>query len=93
VQADNEKTKSLVRKLAGHPDVRFDGGALVYEIDLPAAPLEERRDSGLYRLLKLAADELAVVFRALAGERHGGDAARADAAVASPEATGSKEHV
>jgi GNAT superfamily N-acetyltransferase len=75
VQADNEKTKSLVRKLARDPEIRFDGGALAYEVDLPPVPLEEHRDSALYRLLRLAADELAVVFRAFTADRHGADAA------------------
>jgi GNAT superfamily N-acetyltransferase len=63
VQADNEGSKALLHALADHPDIRFDHGALVYEVDLPAEPIEETRDSALYRLLRFAAEELRMVFR------------------------------
>jgi GNAT superfamily N-acetyltransferase len=70
VQADNEGSKGLLHALAEHPDVRFDHGSLVYEVDLPKEPVEETRDSALYRLLRFAAEELRVVFRAVTGEAH-----------------------
>jgi GNAT superfamily N-acetyltransferase len=68
VQADNEASKALLHTFAEHPDVHFDDGALVYDVDLPRAPIEETPDSALYRLFKLAAHELRVVFGAVLGE-------------------------
>ena len=70
VQADNEASKALLHGFAEHPDVHFHDGALVYDVELPQVPVEETRDSGLYRLLKLAAHELRVVFGPVLGETH-----------------------
>lgn len=68
VQADNERTKALVHGLVSDVYGRFDEGTLVYEVDVPAAAQEEHRDTALYRLLRLAAKEISVVFGKIAGE-------------------------
>jgi GNAT superfamily N-acetyltransferase len=65
VQVDNEASKGLIHTLARNRDVHFDGGTFLYEVELPSGAPEQMRASGLYRLFKLAADELRVVFRAL----------------------------
>jgi GNAT superfamily N-acetyltransferase len=67
VQADNEKTKALVHALVSTAEGRFVDGALTYEVEVPPAVLADHRDSTLYRLLRLAAKELDVVFRAVTG--------------------------
>jgi GNAT superfamily N-acetyltransferase len=68
VQADNERTKSLVHALSSEAEGRFVDGVITYEVDVPPPFLDEHRDSALYRLLRLAAKELSVVFGVASGE-------------------------
>jgi len=67
VQADNARTRALVHGLTDARG-RFEDGALMYEVEVPQLALEEHRDSALYRLLRLAANELSVVFGKVTGE-------------------------
>ena len=67
VQADNARSRALVHGLTDATG-RFEDGALLYEVEVPQFALEEHRDSALYRLLRLAANELSVVFGKVTGE-------------------------
>ncbi|GIW41628.1 MAG: hypothetical protein KatS3mg076_2205 [Candidatus Binatia bacterium] len=63
VLADNEGTRAFLDALVEHPEIRFDGGTLLYEVALPASRAPASPESGIRSLLRLAARGLELSFR------------------------------
>ena len=66
VLPSNEPVKSLLHTLDAEATVRADEGVLTYELTLPDATPDERA-SPMYRLFRLAAEGLRVIFRRVPG--------------------------
>jgi len=65
VLPDNEPMKLLLRALDDHATPRTEDGLRVYELTLPGPSPEAVTGDPMYRLLKLAAEGLEMVFKAL----------------------------
>jgi hypothetical protein len=59
--------KSLLHTLDAEATVRLEEGVLTYELTLPEATADERDATPMYRLFRLAAEGLRVIFRRVPG--------------------------
>jgi len=71
VLPSNEPVKSLLHALDAEATVRAEEGVLTYELTLPEATPDERA-SPMYRLFRLAAEGLRVIFRRVPGSEPDG---------------------
>jgi GNAT superfamily N-acetyltransferase len=67
VLPSNEPVKSLLHALDAEATVRAEEGVLTYELTLPEATADERDATPMYRLFRLAAEGLRVIFRRVPG--------------------------
>jgi GNAT superfamily N-acetyltransferase len=67
VLPSNEPVKSLLHTLDAEAKPRLENGVLTYELTLPEAAPHERDAAAMYRLFRLAAEGLRVIFRRVPG--------------------------
>ena len=67
VLPSNEPVKSLLHTLDAEAKPRLENGVLTYELTLPEAAPHERDPAPMYRLFRLAAEGLRVIFRRVPG--------------------------
>jgi GNAT superfamily N-acetyltransferase len=63
----NEPIKSLLRDLDEHASPTMEDGLLIYELPLPDVPPEGIAEWAVYRLMKLAAEGVEIVYRTMSG--------------------------
>jgi GNAT superfamily N-acetyltransferase len=76
VLPSNEPVKSLLHEIDEQATPRLEEGLLTYELSLPEVAPDERDQGAMYRLFRLAAEGLRVIFRRVPGtgpESPGGD--------------------
>jgi len=67
VLPSNEPVKSMLHELDAAATPRLEDGLLTYELTLPEVPPAERDPAPMYRLFRLAAEGLRVIFRRVPG--------------------------
>ena len=67
VLPSNEPVKSLLHDAGRRGHRRLEEGVLTYELTLPEATADERDATPMYRLFRLAAEGLRVIFRRVPG--------------------------
>lgn len=67
VLPSNEPIKSLLGEVDDHATPHLEDGLLTYELTLPEVLPDERDQGAMYRLFRLAAEGLRVIFRRLPG--------------------------
>jgi len=78
VLPSNEPVKSLLHALDAEAKPRLEDGVLTYELTLPEALPEERDAALMYRLFRLAAEGMRVIFRRVPGSEPDGADERAE---------------
>ena len=67
VLADNEPVRSMLREVDAETPSAGEGGLLTYRLALPEVLPDERDQGGAYRIFRLAAEGLRVIFRRVPG--------------------------